>query len=128
MLRGLLAAFILSLAGCKWVLLNPSGDIARQQSDLLITSTWLMLLIVVPVIGVSLWFVGSKGLPVHHIATRWVSRSTQDANVSDAVLIPSSLLKPDQQRELYVWNAWVGLRITSNGWEFSQSNAVRIRL
>lgn len=54
--RGLLAASFLSLTGCKWVLLNPSGDIARQQSDLLITSTWLMLLIVVPVIAMSLWF------------------------------------------------------------------------
>lgn len=38
------------------VLLNPAGDIARQQSDLLITSTWLMLLIVVPVIALTLWF------------------------------------------------------------------------
>ena len=54
--RGLLAISFLSLTGCKWVLLNPSGDIARQQSDLLITSTWLMLLIVVPVIAMSLWF------------------------------------------------------------------------
>ncbi len=52
---GLMAAAPL-LAGCDMVLLDPSGDIARQQSDLLITSTWLMLLIVVPVIGMSLWF------------------------------------------------------------------------
>jgi cytochrome o ubiquinol oxidase subunit II len=51
-----LAAAGFALSGCNWVLLNPSGDIARQQSDLLITSTWLMLLIVIPVIAMSLWF------------------------------------------------------------------------
>lgn len=51
-----LAGAALLLTGCDVVLLNPSGDIARQQSDLLVTSTWLMLLIVVPVIGMSLWF------------------------------------------------------------------------
>ncbi len=44
------------LSGCDLVLLNPKGDIARQQSDLLVTSTWLMLLIVVPVIVLALWF------------------------------------------------------------------------
>jgi cytochrome o ubiquinol oxidase subunit 2 len=51
-----LAGIVPGLAGCNWVLINPSGDIARQQSDLLITSTWLMCLIVVPVIAMSLWF------------------------------------------------------------------------
>ncbi len=55
-LRALPAATCLALGGCNWVLLNPAGDIARQQSDLLLTSTWLMLLIVVPVIAMSLWF------------------------------------------------------------------------
>jgi len=54
--RLLLAAALPALPGCNWVLLQPSGDIARQQSDLLVTSTWLMLLIVVPVIIMSLWF------------------------------------------------------------------------
>jgi len=56
-LRSLSLALVLpALPGCDWVLLNPSGDIARQQSDLLVTATWLMLLIVLPVIGMSLWF------------------------------------------------------------------------
>jgi len=38
------------LAGCDAVLLNPSGDIALQQRNLIIVSTALMLLIIVPVI------------------------------------------------------------------------------
>ena len=44
------------LAGCDWVLLAPEGDVARQQSNLMITATILMLLIVVPVIVMTLWF------------------------------------------------------------------------
>ncbi len=37
------------LGGCNAVLLSPSGDIAMQQRDILIESTSLMLLIVIPV-------------------------------------------------------------------------------
>lgn len=44
------------LAGCNAVLLNPAGDIAMQQRDLIIVSTMLMLLIIVPVIALTLWF------------------------------------------------------------------------
>jgi len=44
------------LSGCGMVLLDPAGDIARQQSDLMIRSTILMLLIVVPVIVLTLVF------------------------------------------------------------------------
>jgi cytochrome o ubiquinol oxidase subunit 2 len=84
--RGLLAISFLSLTGCKWVLLNPSGDIARQQSDLLITSTWLMLLIVVPVIGVSLWFA-------------WHYRESNDKATYTPDWDHSTLI------ELYVWAA-----------------------
>ncbi|RZI96910.1 MAG: ubiquinol oxidase subunit II, partial [Variovorax sp.] len=54
-LRGLLllpAAVLLS--GCNMVLMNPSGDVAMQQRDLIIQSTVLMLLIVVPVIALTL--------------------------------------------------------------------------
>lgn len=50
----LLATFMLS--GCNWVLLNPSGDIAVQQRNLIATSVGLMLLIVVPVIALTLFF------------------------------------------------------------------------
>ena len=38
------------LSGCQRAVLNPAGDIARQQRDLIYTSTGLMLLIIVPVL------------------------------------------------------------------------------
>ena len=47
--RGLLLAPLLWLAGCDTVVLNPSGDIAAQQAHLVVVSTLLMLLIIVPV-------------------------------------------------------------------------------
>jgi cytochrome o ubiquinol oxidase subunit 2 len=56
-LRGLLLfPAIFLLAGCNAVLLNPSGDVAVQQRDLIIISTVLMLLIIVPVIALTLFF------------------------------------------------------------------------
>jgi cytochrome o ubiquinol oxidase subunit 2 len=45
-----------TLAGCDMVVMNPSGDIARQQADLIVTSTALMLLVIVPVIVLTFWF------------------------------------------------------------------------
>ncbi|URL60461.1 ubiquinol oxidase subunit II [Luteibacter flocculans] len=57
MLRGLLIpALALILSGCDAVLLSPSGDIARQQRDLIIISVVLMLIIIVPVIVMILTF------------------------------------------------------------------------
>jgi cytochrome o ubiquinol oxidase subunit 2 len=47
---------VLATAGCDMVVMNPSGDIARQQADLIVTSTALMLLVIVPVIVLTLWF------------------------------------------------------------------------
>ncbi len=44
------------LAGCNMVVLNPSGDIAAQQGRLVVISTLLMLLIIVPVIALTLLF------------------------------------------------------------------------
>lgn len=44
------------LAGCNMVVMNPSGDIAVQQRDLILISTGLMLLIVLPVMGLVVWF------------------------------------------------------------------------
>ena len=52
----LLLALTLALAGCHSVLMSPSGDVARQQRDLIIISFVLMLLIVVPVIVATLVF------------------------------------------------------------------------
>lgn len=52
----LLAAAALPLAGCNTLLLNAPGDIAAQQGDLIVVSTLLMLLIILPVIALTLFF------------------------------------------------------------------------
>lgn len=44
------------LAGCNLVVINPSGDIASQQSDLIIYSTILMLIVVLPVMALTVFF------------------------------------------------------------------------
>lgn len=44
------------LAGCDTIVMKPHGDIAVQQSELIVTSTLLMLLIIVPVIALTLIF------------------------------------------------------------------------
>ena len=46
----------LLLGGCDLVVLNPSGDIALQQRDLVVISTILMLLIIVPVMALTVFF------------------------------------------------------------------------
>lgn len=51
-----LSLLTLMLGGCNTVVLNPSGDIASQQADLVRTATYLMLLIIVPVIALTLLF------------------------------------------------------------------------
>lgn len=48
------AAFVLS--GCDWIVMSPAGDIAVQQRDLIVLSTVLMLLIIVPVIFLTFFF------------------------------------------------------------------------
>ncbi|NNG21537.1 ubiquinol oxidase subunit II [Telluria aromaticivorans] len=47
--RGLPLLLLSALAGCNTVVMNPNGDIARQQADLITVSVLLMLIIVVPV-------------------------------------------------------------------------------
>ena len=54
--RGIPLLLLTLLAGCNTVSLNASGDIAVQQGQLIIVSTLLMLLIVVPVIVATLYF------------------------------------------------------------------------
>ncbi|WP_233260088.1 ubiquinol oxidase subunit II [Luteibacter sp. OK325] len=57
MMRGLLIpALVLLLSGCDAVLFSPSGDIARQQRDLIIISVVLMLIIIIPVIAMTFMF------------------------------------------------------------------------
>ncbi|WP_243040474.1 ubiquinol oxidase subunit II [Dyella sedimenti] len=55
-LRAPLLSLAFLLAGCQSVLMSPSGDLAVQQRNLILTSTVLMLLIIVPVIVLTLWF------------------------------------------------------------------------
>ena len=51
-----LLPLFLALAACDMVVLNPSGDVAVQQRDLLVMSTWLMLLIIIPVMALTVLF------------------------------------------------------------------------
>ncbi|MEM9632229.1 MAG: ubiquinol oxidase subunit II [Pseudomonadota bacterium] len=44
------------LGGCNFVVMNPSGDIASQQADLIIYSTVLMLIVVLPVMALTVFF------------------------------------------------------------------------
>lgn len=54
--RELLLLPLIMLAGCDTVVMNPSGDIAAQQGHLIVVSTLLMLIIIVPVIALTLFF------------------------------------------------------------------------
>jgi len=50
-------AVALALAGCsKATVLNPAGDIAAQQGNMVVTATLLMLIIIVPVLLLTLIF------------------------------------------------------------------------
>lgn len=44
------------LGACHAVVLNPSGDVAQQQRDLLVDSTVLMLIVIVPVMVMTVLF------------------------------------------------------------------------
>jgi cytochrome o ubiquinol oxidase subunit II len=60
MLRHLLRAAtiipMVMLAGCDMVVMNPTGDIAIQQRNLILIATGLMLLIIVPVMVLTVLF------------------------------------------------------------------------
>jgi cytochrome o ubiquinol oxidase subunit 2 len=51
-----LLPFIVLLSGCNAVVLHPSGDVAMQQRDLVVISTVLMLLIIIPVMALTVFF------------------------------------------------------------------------
>ena len=51
-----LVPLALLLSGCKLTIMAPSGDIAMQQRDLIVISTILMLIIIVPVMILTLLF------------------------------------------------------------------------
>ncbi|MET0313852.1 MAG: ubiquinol oxidase subunit II [Hansschlegelia sp.] len=54
----LIPLFVLTslLSGCNWVVMSPSGDVAAQQRDLIVISTVLMLLIIIPVMALTVLF------------------------------------------------------------------------
>jgi cytochrome o ubiquinol oxidase subunit 2 len=54
----ILAALSLTgaLSACNTVVLNPAGDVAQQQGDLVVISTVLMLLVIVPVLALTIFF------------------------------------------------------------------------
>ena len=58
LLTGLaLATVFAALSGCsKAVVLNPAGDVAAREGQLVIHATLLMLVIIIPVIALTLWF------------------------------------------------------------------------
>ncbi|MCC9626036.1 ubiquinol oxidase subunit II [Thalassospira sp. MA62] len=57
LVRGVAITSMFSLlAGCNLVVIDPSGDIASQQADLIIVSTILMLLIIIPVMVLTAFF------------------------------------------------------------------------
>ena len=52
----LLAPMVALLSACNLVVLKPAGDVAQQQGNLLMVSTLLMLLIIVPVMALIVYF------------------------------------------------------------------------
>jgi len=85
-LRGLLLPAVAVLTGCNTVLMSPSGDVALQQRDLIVTSTLLMLIIIVPVIALTLLFA-------------WRYRASNKAAAYDPEWDHSTML------ELLIWSA-----------------------
>lgn len=81
----LLPAFA-ALGGCDMVVMNPSGDIALQQRNLILASTALMLLIIVPVIAATVLF-----------AWRYRASNTQAAYAPD--------WHHSTQLEVLIWTA-----------------------
>jgi len=49
-------ALLASLSACSPVVLNPAGDIAKQEASLVVTATLLMLLIIIPVMALTVYF------------------------------------------------------------------------
>ena len=51
-----LTAVALALGGCSTVVMDPAGDVARQESHLILWATGLMLLIILPVMALTVVF------------------------------------------------------------------------
>ncbi|MEM9532126.1 MAG: ubiquinol oxidase subunit II [Pseudomonadota bacterium] len=51
-----IAAALLLLAGCEMVVLDPAGDVAKQQGQLIVYATVLMLIVILPVMALTVFF------------------------------------------------------------------------
>jgi cytochrome o ubiquinol oxidase subunit 2 len=89
-LRGLsLLPLALLLGGCHLVLFHPSGYIARQQSDVMITTTIIIALIIVPVlfaIAIVAWRYRASNKRAHYDA-KWDHSSQVELLVWAAPLL-----------------------------------------
>lgn len=54
--RFVLLCGVLFLQGCRLALFDPKGDVGNQERHLILVSLGLMLLVVIPVIGLTLYF------------------------------------------------------------------------
>ncbi|MBP1850187.1 ubiquinol oxidase subunit II [Rhizobium halophytocola] len=100
--RNLRLALVLGAAsltsGCQYVLLEPSGWVAGQQRDLLIWSTLLMLIIIIPVIAMSLY------IPYRYRSTRKAGTAEYDPSFDHSTIL-----------EVFIWGVPV-LIILALGW------------
>ncbi len=73
----------LSLAGCKGGVLDPKGQIGADEKYLILVSTALMLLVVLPVIGMTLYFAWKyrEGREQEIYAPKWAHSSKIEATV-----------------------------------------------
>lgn len=85
-LRRFAPLMLLPLGGCDWIVMHPAGDVAMQQRDLILVSTLLMLLIILPVMAMTIWFA-------------WRYRATAQAADHDPDWDHSTSL------ELLIWSA-----------------------
>ena len=74
------------MSGCQYALLDPSGWVAVQQRDLLIWSTLLMLIIIIPVIVMSLY------IPFKYRSTRKPGTAQYDPSFDHSTTL-----------EIFIW-------------------------
>lgn len=53
---GTVLCSLVALSACNMEVLSPSGYVAEQQRDILLWSTYLMLIIIIPVMALTIWF------------------------------------------------------------------------
>ena len=93
------------LVGCNVVLLEPAGDVALQQRNLLIASTGLMLLIILPVMALTLFFA-------------WHFRATNEEAVYDPDFHHSTSL------EVAIWSAPLLIIIRLQEFRYADATAI----